>query len=288
MLGLECCLVSHIGNKRSNHEDNFYLSEGIYLTLEEQTQMKQDGEKYVAYSEQYPTCHQKIFAVSDGMGGHRGGEVASYMVTESLHCFEKKLQQMAAYSNEEKSECIKAFQQHIMQTNEMILNKARKENLMSMGATLSGLICLDQEAVIFNIGDSSTFLFEDSKLVKLTKDHNEAQLLIDRNMADPTDNVFLRKKRRLTKYFGLEKEYGLLTAQMTKPFKLQENRLFLICSDGLTDSISLEEIQAILSQQNESIYVTAKTLIESALQEDKNGNTGHDNTTLLLVRIITT
>lgn len=286
MLGLECCLVSHIGNKRSNHEDNFYLSDGIYLTLEEQSQMSQSSEKYIAYNEKYAGTSQRIFAVSDGMGGHKGGEVASYMVTKSLQTFEEQLKQMPIESNKDKSECIKLFQNHIMQTNDMILKKAKEEDLISMGATLSGLICLGKEVVIFNIGDSSTFLYDSGELTKLTKDNNEAQLLIDMKMADPTDYELLRKKRRLTKYFGLEKEYGLLTAQMTKPFELQGNKMFLICSDGLTDSLEQEEIKAILSQQNENIYLTAKMLINRALQEGENSRAGYDNTTLLLIRVI--
>lgn len=271
-----CCATTHIGNRRKNNEDNFFITE--ILSPEEQNSMSQTGSKVIQKSVYSDGTVNRIYAVSDGMGGHKNGEVASYMVVEAIRSFTEKHQTRACFRRQEKFDYIQAFQQMIHQTNQDMHGRSDGEReIDNMGATLSGLIAFADEAVAFNIGDSSTFLYEDGMLRKLTVDDNEAERFSGVEIAALEANG-----KRLTKYFGMSNSNGLLTARISSPIMFRVGQIFLIASDGLTDNLSLDDMDEIIQKSRGDPAETSTQLIESALNAE---NGGRDNITAVVLRV---
>jgi protein phosphatase len=269
-----CCVVTHIGNRRKNNEDNFYI--GDLLRPEEQAAMSQAGNKRVAKNHTADTTANRIFAVSDGMGGHAFGEVASYIVASALREFAAG--RNPSRRRADKFAYVRAFQNMVAQTNCKILDYAAANDAAeNMGATLSGLIAFPDEVAPFNIGDSSTFLYEDSSLRKLTTDDNELSMFGD------TDSSELKANgKRLTKYFGLPKSSGILTASISAPIPLKPGQMYIVTCDGLTDCLSGADIAQILQNHSGNLEETANALVECALRAE---NGGRDNITVAVIMI---
>lgn len=262
-----CSAVSHIGNYRENHEDNFFV--GDMLTSDEQASIRQSGTKYVEKTLTTDSGRNRIFAVSDGMGGHENGEVASCMVVDALRRFTDLEGGKAFCRRQDKFTYIERFQKMVQQTNLQMLRRDQdKSGTECMGATLSGLILFADEAVPFNIGDSAVYLFENGSLQKLT--------------VDDTGTERYGKSRHLTKYFGLPEAGGILTAVMSAPIALRKGQVFLIASDGLTDSLQPERITGVLGDNQEDTGKAADALIESALAVEGGGR---DNITVVVLKI---
>lgn len=271
-----CFAITHIGNWRKNNEDNFFIGE--LITLAEQKAISQSGNKVIRKKACADGTINRIYAVSDGMGGHKNGEVASFMVVDAIRAFVEQRQIKASTKNRDKFDYIQAFQQMIHQTNLEILDCSSNVHEMdAMGATLSGIVLFSDEAVTFNIGDSSTLLYEDGVLRKLTIDDNEAERFRGVDAAALEANG-----KRLTKHFGMAKSSGMLTARITPPIPLRVGQVFLITSDGLTDNLSLEDIAGIIKKCNSDPKTAAVHLIDSVLGK-KNG--GHDNITVVILKI---
>ncbi|MBR5509744.1 MAG: serine/threonine-protein phosphatase [Lachnospiraceae bacterium] len=272
----ECFAITHIGSCRKNHEDNFFI--GSFLTLEEQNSLSQTAVKSIQKHLVVDSSTNRIFAVSDGMGGHRHGEVASSMVTEALSMFSGMHQERAARRHQEKYAYIQAFQEMIHGTNQSMLSCSENENEISrMGATLSGAVVFADELAVFNIGDSAVFLFENGTLHKLTKDDNEAQRL---GQSERTvGNIY---GKRLTKYVGMERSHGRLTATFSRPIPLRRGQLVVIATDGLTDSLSQAQMRRVLALWKDSPELAAVKLTEEALGQ---ADGGHDNITVVVVKI---
>lgn len=269
----ECVALSHIGNHRKNNEDNFFI--GKLLTLDEQRSMSQLENRFIQKKNEVDGEMNRIFAVSDGMGGYEDGEVASFIVTEALESFIQTHQSKAASKRLTKFSYIQAFQEMIQQTNQTLLESSGE--IDNMGATLSGLIVFADEAAPFNIGDSSTFIYENGSLRKLTTDDNEANRFKKFDIGG-----FGRSGKSLIKYFGLPKSSGVLTAEISTPVILNVGQLFLISSDGLTDSLSHEKISQVLMKYSDDPEKVSMELIEAALDGENNGR---DNITIVIVKI---
>jgi len=272
----ECAAISHIGNHRKNHEDNFYI--GGFLSADEQSLMTQTGTKAVIKNCVCDSSTNRLFAISDGMGGHKHGEVASRIVVENLHEFCCRRATKASRKRQDKFAYIQVFQGMIQQTNANILDYAADNGANdNMGATLTGLIIFSDEAAPFNIGDSSAFLFENGFLKKLTVDDNELSIF------EGSDSKKLEANgKRLTKYFGLPKSSGVLTATISDPTPLKEGQIYLLSSDGLTDSLSFDSINKTLEEYSGNIAKAANILVETSLTVDGGGR---DNITVVAIKV---
>ena len=275
----ECFAVTHIGNHRKNNEDSFYI--GYLISFDEQSAMSQEENKSITKSVVSDGMENRIFAVSDGMGGHEFGEIASSIVVSALDEFLIRHNQKACHKRNEKFAYIQSFQEMIDQANKEINKSAIDENSTgNMGATLSGVIVFPDEVVPFNIGDSSTFIYEKGNLRKLTADDNEAEMI-----GSTSAKKLEADGKRLTKYFGLPESSGVLTATISKPVSLKLGQIFIIVTDGLTDSLSQGEITKIIDKNTNCIKAAVSKLLEEALI---GVNRGRDNITVVMVKIKTT
>ncbi len=275
-----CTAVTHIGNRRRNNEDNFFIEGGALLSSDEQQSMSQIECRSIKKSSSFDGTANRIYAVSDGMGGHRDGEIASRIVVEALASLSSQHQAKASFKRQEKFEFIQLFQEMIAQTNAEILNLSGDFDPSGMGATLTGVLFFTEEAVSFNIGDSSTFLYENGSIQKLTIDDNEAELF----KANGTTSADSSGKR-LTKYFGMPRSCGILTARISSPIPLRSGQIYLIASDGLTDYLSLDEMAQAIKRNDCNPDSIASQLIENVLNLE---NGGHDNITAVVVKVYKT
>lgn len=272
---IECAAITHIGNRRKNNEDNFFIGES--LSLDEQKSMSQTANQVVEKDGWERGTINRIYAVSDGMGGHKYGEVASYMVVEAIKKFVIQHAERSCLKYQDKFIYIQDFQKMIRQTNAEILHCFEEDFSDNMGATLTGLIVFADEAVSFNIGDSASFVYEQGVLRKLTVDDNEAE------RSSGVDVMTLEAHgRRLTKYFGMSELCGTLTARMSKPLRLKKDQIFIIASDGLTDNLSLYKMAQIIHKGRSNPKEISTRLVETALNVKQGG---HDNITVVVLKI---
>lgn len=258
--------VTHIG-KRVNHEDN-YLFDGDYLTEDIQNKMS-DGRLICMSSTN--TNQVQIYAVSDGMGGHNGGEVASRICVEKLASLKDRL-----YIYDSINDIVNLVQLSIAEINLSVCEKSNADNkLKDMGATLVVLVICGSDCAILNIGDSRAYYFKHNALTQITKDHTEGQRILDLGLLTKKEVEDFPARKSLNRYVGYNQKGYTLKADEYY-LKLNGGR-FLLCSDGITDSLSDEQIINILNSESELLTI-GKNLIEQSVVFEY-----ADNSTVILV-----
>ncbi len=206
-----------------------------------------------------------VFVVADGMGGARGGEVASKI---AIQAFEHGLPD--AGSAEER------LTARAQEANERIHALSRSEReLEGMGTTLTAAYLDDSELVIAHVGDSRAYLFRDGNLKRLTKDHSLVEELVDRGKLTEEQAAEHPQRSIITRALGPEATVEVDT--WTYPVKAGD--VLLLCSDGLTSMISEERVAAVLAGAG-GLTQAAQALIDEA-----NAAGGRDNITVVLFRL---
>ena len=203
-----------------------------------------------------------FFALADGMGGHKAGEVAakeaiSFICSSIKHIHtshdQKNLEQLSL-----------SLKKLFENANDWIYKLSRShENFFGMGTTLCSLLFFDSKVIFSNVGDSRIYLFRKNELILLTQDHST----IVKNKQNKT-------KKFLTQVIGSSK----VISPQIESLDPEDGDLYLICSDGLSDFIKNEYIQLILKSKF-NLEEKTKILIETA---KKQGST--DNITVILVQ----
>jgi serine/threonine protein phosphatase PrpC len=242
-LPLQCAGLSHIGKVREENEDTFLMDPELGL-----------------------------FLVSDGMGGHRGGEIASRIVIEDLPVMlevgldKLKVGTPAAIRNLFK----KAIREQSRQLN---LEQTSETGFKDMGATLVVALLRKGRAYIANLGDSRIYRFRSRRLVQLTKDHSVVSELLDKGKIKPEEAENHETQGEITHYVGMEDK----AKPYIRSFQLKKGDRLLLCTDGLTDSIDDKAIAAILAQKQQC-KEACQALVDAA-----NDAGGHDNITVVIV-----
>lgn len=247
---IEGACFSHVGNVRDNNEDNFYF-DGIYLDE------KNNGTKD-ELTTSFTNNDYKVFAVFDGMGGQANGERASFLAASTMHEYAKdhkkiKWDKFVRIANEKV--CA-----------EMASNKNR------MGATVAGVQFLNDYVKISNLGDSRIYVLTGNSFGQVSEDHTEAKL--NEKIIGSSN-----KKSRLTQYLGI-REDEMIIQPFEKKISYDNLEKILICSDGITDMISDEDLESIMID-NEDALECAEKLLKTALS-----NGGEDNTTVMVFSIL--
>lgn len=257
---------SHIG-KRPNHEDNFFL-DGLYLPSDVQNQM---GERHCYFISNTVSSRVQLFAVSDGMGGHNAGEVASRICVEKLAAAYKELQK----SNSIK-EAVAYLQTTIAKINDTVCNMSRKRpELNGMGATLVLLLAYKDEYALLNVGDSRAYHFSDTTITQITKDHTEGQRMLDLGLLTRKELSGFPARKNLNRYIGYDQNGYVLQADEYYP--VLENGVVLLCSDGISDFLSNAQISEILSTAS-NLEIAGMQLVNEAVSVPN-----ADNATAILI-----
>ena len=259
--------LTQIG-QRTNHEDNF-LFQGHYLTPALQTRM---ADRRPRLLQGIPTGRIQLFAISDGMGGHNAGEVASRLCMDQLAKSEKELEQCVSIH-----EVVARLQFEIAELNHTICTLSHHlPDCKGMGTTLVLLAICGSECAVLNIGDSRAYHFQGHTLRQITRDHTEGQRMLDLGLLSRKELVDFPARKNLNRYIGYDAPGYVLQAEVFYP-TLQEGVLVL-CSDGISDVLSEITMTEILAQ-TEDLVQAGKQCMEYASAH------GSDNATILLIPI---
>lgn len=207
--------------------------------------------------------------VCDGMGGHQGGDVASTMaVTHLGHNFG-----MTDFTDAETA--LKWLEVQLHSENETILKTADKfPDLNGMGTTIVLAFMFEKQALIAHLGDSRAYSYSEGKFVQLTEDHSLVNELVKMGQITKEQAKHHPQKNIITQALGvsstIDPEY--------KKIKLGENDIILLCTDGLTNSLSDPQIQQILATKDLNLQERCEKLISEA-----NRLGGGDNITVCLI-----
>lgn len=215
---------------------------------------------------------EHLLAVADGMGGHNAGEVASAMAVQLL--------QEAASQPIESPE---SFIDLISTINHAIFTAATgASDQRGMGTTLTAIAVAgstpsDEHVVVINVGDSRTYLLRKGELRQITIDHSYVQELVSEGVISADDARTHPRRNIVTRALGIDSR--VIADSWTLP--IVDGDRYVLCSDGLVDEISNEEILAIL-MENADPQRAAECLLTAA-----NDRGGRDNVTVIVVDVRT-
>jgi PPM family protein phosphatase len=202
-----------------------------------------------------------LFAVADGMGGHRGGRTASRITVENLACLVKKGNSLIRAIEEIHHDILRAA--------------AADLELNGMGSTVVAMKTVNDHYEIVWVGDSRAYAWDGATLKRLTRDHSYVQYLLDegaitaRDMSDhPQRNIILQA-------LGARDMEAVAPDLVSGVF--HESEMILLCSDGLTTEVDDIRIAEILSRET-SPQKAADLLVEAAISSG-----GSDNITVIIV-----
>jgi len=215
-----------------------------------------------------------FFVLADGMGGHRAGEVASREAVKSLiDILEKTIG--STTETLDLSEMHGVIQFAIEYANQTIYKMSTADkDLRGMGTTICCLLFNPQGLIYAHVGDSRIYRFRDGRLEQLTKDDSLIRQLSESGKLDNSSGEALYKGI-ITKAIGTEKEVD----PSVHIADVLNGDVYLMCSDGLSDMLSLKEIETILSS-HQDIQKTGTALVSRA-----NEKGGFDNVTVLLTKV---
>ncbi|EJE98174.1 Stp1/IreP family PP2C-type Ser/Thr phosphatase [Liquorilactobacillus mali] len=205
--------------------------------------------------------------VADGLGGHKGGDVASEMAVSHLgfRFEETEIDTIDIAA--------KWLVDEVQRENKLILERSNQyEDLNGMGTTIVCAIFFGDEVLLANIGDSRGYLLRDSDLMQLTEDHSLVNELLKSGQISSEEARNHPQKNIVTRTLGISENANI----DEKIIKIEENDILLLCSDGLTNMVDDQLIKKVLLN-NESFADKCDKLIDMA---NKAG--GNDNVTLLL------
>ncbi len=203
-----------------------------------------------------------LLALSDGMGGHQAGEVASALVLESLQ---------AALAADAKLPISEQLEQAVQRANLSVVHAARSHDRKGMGATLTAVFVRGSEAFIAEVGDSRAYLLRGPRLRQITRDQSLVQLMVDHGVLSPEEARDSPSKNVILQAVGLSTDVRVAIARLA----LRQGDRFLLCSDGVSNAISDDELRELLSGSKP--HDACKAMIELA-----NERGGDDNQTAIV------
>ncbi|EMS69405.1 Stp1/IreP family PP2C-type Ser/Thr phosphatase [Ruminiclostridium cellobioparum] len=212
-----------------------------------------------------PAC----FVIADGMGGHKCGEVASKQAVDSV-C------NLLLKADWEKKNISEMLRDIIVKVNDEIYNfSLLDEATQGMGTTLIITVLKNRKLYIGHVGDSRVYIIREDSIEKVTWDHSFIEELVKNGSITRDEAVNHPKRNLITRAVGYE--LGLQVD--TYEIDLKDNDIILLCTDGLTNMLTEEEILDII-KNNEEPQDACDTLIQKA-----NNNGGEDNTTVIVGKI---
>lgn len=211
---------------------------------------------------------QSILVVCDGMGGHKGGNVASQLAVQTI-------QDNLKFSSSD--EIIPALRQAVKMANEVIYTRGKADALLTeMGTTVTVAVIDCNHLFVAHVGDSSLFLYRpDGGLKKVTRNHTLSEQMLTDSLAQGENLNIQGYHHILTRAVGVEAEVEVDIFQE----ELETGDWILLCTDGLTDLISENEILEHLQSTAEP-QATARAMLETAIARG-----GYDNITIVLLSV---
>ena len=235
--------LSHLGRTRGNNEDRWFADPA-----------------------------ERLYLVSDGMGGQFAGELASRVVVEVLPAEVRKA------VGDAETLADPATSDRVVQSVAELSRNLRRESerepgLSGMGATLVLALVRNRQALVVHMGDSRAYLWRAGELRRLTRDHTLVQLLLEGGVLDQSQAATHPARNQLSRFVGMPSE-PLPESQLVD---LQPGDRLLLCTDGLTGMLDDEQLRVMLGAEADLERICQR-LIEAA-----NAAGGKDNVTALVL-----
>lgn len=212
---------------------------------------------------------ENLYVLADGMGGHRGGEVASKFAVDTVI--------QSVQKAKSKMEPIEILESAIVNANKRIFKEAIEDaTLYNMGTTIIASCIVDRHIYIAHVGDSRFYVFTDH-LEQVTKDHSYVQELVDVGAITQEEARNHPKKNQITRAVGIDPMIQVDTYTIDLDTIHREIQYILICTDGLTNMVSEFEITELINREKE-IQRICEELIDKALRAG-----GTDNITCIVI-----
>lgn len=238
-MNFKCYALSDIGTNRSNNED-------VWISMPE----------------------IGFFALADGMGGPKAGEIAAKEAIKYLS------ESISKIKSDNSMELIIELRCAIEKANQSIYEMSKtSDSLSGMGTTLCCLIWTRDKVVYAHVGDSRIYRLRNKKLELLTQDHSLlTKWLATGKLAEECKTPY-PYKNVITRAVGTSKKAKPEMAVTSQ----EENDLYILCSDGLSDVLSLQEMEKMINNSPD-LTTGVKNLIERAKIKGS-----CDNITLLII-----
>lgn len=208
----------------------------------------------------------QLFIISDGLGGHNAGQVASQLAVRSLgqefHLQARNKQPL------DLREAVKKANRHIFHS------ASSNTELSGMGTTCSVLLLFEQTATIAHVGDSRIFLINRNEIIQLTQDHSQVAELQRQGILTKEEAQNHPERNILTRALGTLAD---VPVDVVENIDLQPGDAFLLCTDGLTKVTSEELQETVLHNEPQK---ACDRLVRMA-----NDRGGEDNVTVVVVQL---
>ena len=205
-----------------------------------------------------------VAVLADGMGGLMGGQMASNFAIDS---FKAHFSSTAEYSDRSITHAIEAADEAVR----------RQSELMEMNAQMGTTVVLwcrhDTDWLVAHVGDSRLYHFTDDALTQITQDHSLARRMLDSGEVEEGVDVHKHYGHVLTQGLGLRTP---LAPSIHRSSQLSGR--FLLCSDGLSDQLTHEHMQRLITEAD--LEVCADELLQCSLEAG-----GKDNVSLILIEV---
>jgi len=223
-----------------------------------------------------------LAVLADGMGGYNAGEVASGMATTVIVTdLQQLLQEKVPYQvDEESGQAIaqKLLREQIAKANTSIYQASQSQpQYAGMGTTLVVALFYDNKMTVAHIGDSRLYRQRGDEFRQVTKDHSLLQEQIDSGMITAQQAKLSQNKNLVTRALGID---PTVDAEV-HDYDTQAGDIYLLCSDGLCDMVSDEDIGMALQTLGANLKLCAQQLVQMA-----NDNGGRDNVSVILIRVL--
>lgn len=246
-LGVQLVLRTDVGLVRSENQDF-----GTYTTPREESHSHPGG---------------KLLVVADGMGGHRGGATASRLAGETVK---------AQYLGSENYDIAKALREALTRANARIFTESQANpDLRGMGTTTSALVVKDNQAWFAHVGDSRIYLVRGDEIRQITEDHSLVASMVREGLLTAKEAETHPRRNVLQRSMGVSEDVEI---DVSGPFPIQENDVFVLCSDGLHGLVKEHEIKQIAGLP---IDQAATEYVRLALARG-----APDNVTVIVARIV--
>ncbi|MCE2998841.1 MAG: Stp1/IreP family PP2C-type Ser/Thr phosphatase [Betaproteobacteria bacterium] len=245
---LEIATATHSGIVRSHNEDSITADAGVGLAV-----------------------------LADGMGGYNAGEVASGIAVAMISAEARKV--LAAMNGDMDVQCgEKLLLDQIVRANKAIFQASLNQpQYAGMGTTLVVALWHDNHVIVGHIGDSRMYRLRAGKLEQVTKDHSLLQEQIDSGLITKEQASHSQNKNLVTRAVGIDPE----VEPEVHSYPVEASDIFLLCSDGLNDMVTDEDIELTLASLQANLPLAAQQLVQQA-----NDNGGKDNVSVILVRVL--
>ncbi len=258
------------GKVRDNNEDQFLIATLVKALQVQCTSLPQP-------KLQHSSDRGNLFVVADGMGGHAGGKRASALAIDSVETFVlEHIQWFAQLKGRGEDQVLDDFQRALAQANSRVLAEAAaRPALKDMGTTLTLAYSLNDDLFVAHVGDSRCYLYRNGVVHRLTKDHTLVEELVRRGLLNAEDADKHDMRHVITNAVG-----GTSADVKVELHRvgLQIGDGVLLCSDGLTNMVSDEEIAGVLRAEADPEQACRQFVARA------NEAGGRDNITVIYVR----